>query len=392
MNGPGDNARAEAPLRIAGVDPERGFAGGETQVLGLTLALLRAGHQAELICDPDGELWRRARAAGVRCHPLRIRNSVDLAAGVRIRRLLRINRFDVTHFHTARAHALAPWARGRARTLVVTRRMDYPPNRIFARWLFDRAVDGVAAISPAVAAALARAGVARERVTLIPSGVDCAHFRPPTDDERRAARTRFGLADDEFAIGAIGALAERKGQRFLIEAIARIREGAADGAPDAGGRARATRCLIAGAGAIGAALAAEIERRGVGGAVRMVGPITDARDLLRALDLFVMPSIHEGLGVAALEAMACGVPVIASRTGGLIDLIGEGGAGILTPPGDSAALAEAIASLARSPARRAEIGAAGRARVATNFTMAAMAARTVALYREAIRRRGARGN
>src|SRR5579863_8885273 len=122
---------AKVPLRIAAVDPERAFSGGETQVMGLTLALLRAGHQAELICDPEGALWQRARAAGVVCHALSIRNSVDVAAGLRLRALLSRQGYDVVHFHTARAHALAPYVRGQARALVVTRRMDYTPNRLF---------------------------------------------------------------------------------------------------------------------------------------------------------------------------------------------------------------------------------------------------------------------
>lgn len=374
------SAGAAPTLRIAGVDPERDFAGGESQVMGLTLALLRAGHQAELICDPAGELWRRAITAGVRCHPLRVRNSIDAAAGWRLRRRLRTNRYDVLHFHTARAHALAPFARGRARALVVTRRMDYPPNRIFARWLFNRAVDGVAAISPAVADALAGAGVARERIAIIPSGVDCARFRPPTGEERRAARLRCGIDDGDLAIGAIGSLTPRKGHRDLIDAVARL--------PGHG----SIRCRIAGEGALREALAAQIERLGVGHQVRLSGPLKDARELLWAIDIFAMPSLKEGLGVAALEALACGLPVIASRTGGLIDLIGDSRAGILIPPGNPDALAEALAALAEAPARRKEIGAAGRARVEANFTMEAMAELTLAFYRESIRRRDARGD
>ncbi|MGH7836732.1 MAG: glycosyltransferase family 4 protein, partial [Candidatus Binataceae bacterium] len=89
-----------APLRVAGVDPERGFSGGETQVLGLTLELRRRGHRAEILCDPDGELWRRACAEGLVCHPLRVRNSVDVAAGMRLRTLLAREAYDVVHFHT----------------------------------------------------------------------------------------------------------------------------------------------------------------------------------------------------------------------------------------------------------------------------------------------------
>ena len=214
---------AAVPLAIAGVDPERNFAGGETQVLGLTLELRAMGHRAELLCDPAGELWRRAHAAGLVCHPMPIRNALDPAAAAALRRRLREGRYDVVHFHTSRAHAMAPWVRGLARAAVVTRRMDYVPNRLFARWLYGRrAVDGVAAISTGVADALMRAGVARERITVIPSGVDCAHFRPPTADERAAARAALGLGNTDRAVGAVGVLEPRKGHRFMVEAMAML--------------------------------------------------------------------------------------------------------------------------------------------------------------------------
>ncbi len=133
-----------------------------------------------MICDPAGRLWERAVAAGIRCHPLRIRNAIDLAAGIRLRAILKRERYDVVHFHTSRAHSMAPFARGFARALVVTRRMDYRPNRVFAPYLYNRAVDGVVAISGGVADSLAAAGVDRERITVVQSGVDCDRFRPPT--------------------------------------------------------------------------------------------------------------------------------------------------------------------------------------------------------------------
>src|SRR5260221_6245123 len=104
---------------------------------------------------------------------------------------------------------------------------------MFAPWLYGRAVNGVAAISTGVAEALARAGVARERITVIPSGVDCAHFRPPSADERAQVRAALGLGATDLAIGAVGALEPRKGHRYLVEAMARLgREaGAGRGAP-----------------------------------------------------------------------------------------------------------------------------------------------------------------
>src|SRR6202789_2124404 len=89
-----DTADAQ-PLSVVGVGPDLGFAGGETQVLALTLALAGGGNRAELICDPAGQLWERATAAGIKCHPLHIRNAIDLPAGIKMRVILTRERFDV---------------------------------------------------------------------------------------------------------------------------------------------------------------------------------------------------------------------------------------------------------------------------------------------------------
>src|SRR5208337_163579 len=240
VNPDSDTVEARA-LSVVGVDPELGFAGGETQVLGLTTALGRGGHRAELICDPAGRLWERAAAAGIRCHPIRIRNAIDLAAGVRLRAILKRERYDVVHFHTSRAHSIAPFARGFGSTLVVTRRMDYRPNRVFAPYLYNRAVDGVIAISGGVADSLAAAGVDRQRTTVVPSGVDCERFRPPTPEDRAAARGALGISKGVFVISAVGALEPRKGHRYLIEAIGLLAATVAS---------LKVKCLIAGHGSI----------------------------------------------------------------------------------------------------------------------------------------------
>jgi glycosyltransferase involved in cell wall biosynthesis len=401
---------AAPPLSVAGVDPERNFAGGETQALGLTLELRAMGHRAELLCDPAGELWRRAQAAGVVCRPLPIRNALDLVAAAALRRRLRDGRYDVVHFHTSRAHAMAPWVRGLTRAAVVTRRMDYVPNRLFAPWLYGRrSVDGVAAISAAVADALARATVARERITVIPSGVDCVHFRPPTADERAQARAALGLGDADLAVGAVGVLEPRKGHRYLVEAMALLERD--DAAAEGGGLPRdnfvrqapapprRVVAIIAGDGSLRDPLAAEIRRLGLGDkdgvdradralravrAVWLVGRVEDARSIFWALDIFAMPSLSEGLGVALLEAMACGLPVVGSRIGGIVDAVDDGRTGMLVAPGDARALAGALAHFGAEAPARIAMGAAARAMAVERFSMATMARRTVELYRSCL--------
>jgi glycosyltransferase involved in cell wall biosynthesis len=355
------------PLRVAGVDPEREFAGGQSQVLGLTRELLRMGHRAELLCDPAGKLFERAAPEGIRCHRLRLRNSVDLAGGMRLRSILAREGYDVVHFHTARAHAMAPFARGLARALIATRRMDYRPNRLFAPFLYSRAVDGVAAISAAVATALTSAGVPRERITVIPSGVDCDYFRPPSNEERIAARQALGLAAETIAVGTIGALEERKGHRHLLEAIA----------PAMG----AVLCFIAGEGSLRSELERRAEVLGISTLTRFLGRIETSRDLLWALDIFVFPSLWEGLGVAALEAAASGVATVASNAGGIAEVVRDGETGVLVAPADARALRDAIARLVSCASERKALGEAARKRAVAQFAMGAMAQRTMALYR-----------
>ncbi|MBV8357717.1 MAG: glycosyltransferase family 4 protein [Deltaproteobacteria bacterium] len=365
-------------MRIAGIDPERNFGGGEVQVMGLTLELLRAGHDAELLCHPDGELWRRANHAGIVCRPLKIRNSLDAAAGLRLRALLGRRHYDIAHFHTARAHSMAPYAFGRAGALVVTRRMDYVPNRLFAPWLYNHAVNGIGAISEGVARALMRARVSRERITIIPSGVDCTRFAPPGETARQQARAALGLLPHEIAVGTIGALVARKGHRILIDAMVLARQ--AGFKEFSNKEVHEIRCFIAGAGPLRHELAQQIAQRDLGSIVTMLGPLEDPATLLNALDIFVMPSLNEGMGVAALEAAAVGLPVIASAVGGLPEIVEDQRTGILVQPGDPAVLAEAIVRLGADRQWCTAIGKEARQRTVRNWSIELMAQRTLKLY------------
>ena len=371
-----NTAAEDGPLKVLGIDPELGFAGGESQVLGLTLELLHTGHQAQLLCDPQGMLWRRARSAGVVCHPLRIRNALDGVAAVRLRRFLSRNRFDVVHFHTSRAHSMAPFAAGCAGALVVTRRMDYVPNRWFAPYLYNRAVDAVAAISQEVARALIAAGVSAQHISIIPSGVDCNRFVPPSADQRTAARRSLGLGPNEIAIAAVGALERRKGHRFLLDALASLKH-----------RHPAIRGFIAGAGSQEAALREYSNRLGLGEKMRLLGSIEDPRTLFWAIDIFVQPSMMEGLGVALLEAMACGLPAVASRAGGMAEVIEDRHDGLLVAAADAPAIAHSIEELSESAALRISLGSRARTTAEQKFSMAATALKTLGLYQSIIRKK-----
>ena len=354
-------------MRVLHVDPERAWGGGEVQVLALVSVLAARGHASTVAAHPEGPLARAAAAAGARVVPLGIANHFDVRAALVLRRLA--PGFDVVHFHTARAHALAPLSRGRGARLVVTRRMDYvPAGGPYVRFLYNRAVDAVIAISEGVRTALIRVGVRAARIRVVPSGIDARALAAPPA-ARAAVRREWGLGDDEVAVVALGALEVRKGHAVLLAAAA----GLASAAPR-------LRYVFCGEGRQAKALAGAAAA--LDGAARLVGFRRDVAACLAAADIVALPSLQEGLGVAALEAMAAGRPVVASRVGGLAEAVVHEETGLLVPPGDPTALAAALARLARDPDLRARLGVAGHARVLARYTATRMAEGTLACYED----------
>ncbi|TMB25020.1 MAG: glycosyltransferase family 4 protein [Deltaproteobacteria bacterium] len=356
-------------MRVLHVDPEPEWGGGETQVLALLTELAARGLAVRLAAHPDGPLARAAAARGVPLVPLRVRNHLDLGAALALRRL--VPGHDVVHFHTARAHALAPLCRGRGARLVVTRRMDYvPTGGPYARFLYNRAVDAVIAISEGVRQALLRVGVRDDRIRVVPSGVDAdACVAPPRAGE--GLRAAWGFTPDDVVVLVLGALERRKGHAVLLEAAAQL-----------AASATRLRYVFCGDGGEAAALARAATPLGAS-LVRFAGFRDDVAACLAAADIVALPSLREGLGVAALEAMAAGRVVVASQVGGLAEVVAHGETGLLVSPGDARDLGAALAHLAADRELRRRLGAAGRARVRARYTTARMAEGTLACYGEA---------
>jgi glycosyltransferase involved in cell wall biosynthesis len=365
-------------LAILHVDPETGFSGGETQVVALVRHLAERGHASWVATPPGGGLAARLGGRGeAAVIALTCAFSHDPRAGLALRRWLAHVHFDLVHFHTARALTLAPYL-PRAIARVVTRRMDYPPrgSRPYVRWLYGR-VDGVIAISRAARDALVARGVAAESVTVVPSGVAVEAF---AGLDRDRARRELGIAPGERVAAIVGSLHRRKGHGVLLGALRRLAD---DG--------RAPVLLAAGDGPERARLEGAARELGVAERVRWLGRLEDVRPVLAAADVVVAPSLAEGLGVAAIEALAAGRPVVASAVGGLGELVRDGRDGLLVPVGDEPALAAALDRVLADASLRARLGgeAAGRAR---DFSTEAMARGTEAVYERAVaaraRRRG----
>jgi len=357
----GENSRR--PLKILHVDPEKQWGGGESQVLGLIRYLSRQCHQNHLLAHPNGPLAGLAQQEGISTFPLRMLNEIDLRAIFSIRRLIRRERYDIIHFHTKRAHALSLWVGPSAffSKRVVTRRMDYPIRKNwYNTLLYNQQVDGVVAISHKIAEILVGAGVEKTRVRVIHSGIDPIPFQSLPEREEN---------DTSLIIGSAAVLEERKGLKFLLQAVANLRR-----------RGCTIKLYLAGDGSQKRNLQILSQELGLQDSAVFLGFVSDIPQFLSQIDIFVLPSLNEGLGVAVLEAMASGRPVIATRVGGLPELVEDRVTGYLVPPGNPAALADAIVQLASQRILLREMGSKGKMRLERHFTLEKMAQRNEEFY------------
>jgi glycosyltransferase involved in cell wall biosynthesis len=251
-----------------------------------------------------------------------------------------------------------------------------------ARNLLLRDADAFVAMSRRIRDEFRAAGVAEEKVALIPHGVDTTRFRPPTGDERLRARARFGIAPDARVIVFTGRLLRGKGLAELLEAFAWI----APVVP-------AAHLLIVGSGA-GQALSVEDDLRATAsqpalqGRVTFTGRLDDVAEALQAADVFAFPSVYEALGISLVEAAATGLPAVGARTGGIVDVIEDGVSGWLVPPGDVTALATRLRDLTLDDAERVRLGRRARAIACARFAEGQALVRYRALFAE-VHRRGA---
>jgi glycosyltransferase involved in cell wall biosynthesis len=233
------------------------------------------------------------------------------------------------------------------------------------------------AVSAPIRAELETAGIPAARIRSIPNGVDVRRFAPAEPAERRRLRRALGLPPVPVVIYA-GRLSPEKGVDVVVDAWAEARRRGVV----------ATLCLV-GDGPERGALERRARDHGVLGAVRFAGPAADVAPWLHAADALVLPSRTEGLSVALLEAMACGLPVVATDVGGTREA--AGGAAVLVPPGDPRALAEAVAAVLADPAQAQVLGEAARRRVLSRFGIGLVARRHLDLYREVAAARRATG-
>jgi glycosyltransferase involved in cell wall biosynthesis len=303
---------------------------------------------------------------------------LQLPAGLgRLYRLLRREKFAAVLAFTHHASLLGlplAWLAGVPVRLAGHRGsiQDIPRwmTRLHA-WMVNR---GIATLMVAVSErvrlkAIEEEGILPERVVVIQNGI----IPPPgagfSDAERRSARERLGVPTDFLLALTVGRLAEQKGHAYLLRAVPLVLQ-----------RFSNIIFLLAGDGPLRPDLEGEARQLGIGDAVRFLGTRSDVPYLLRLADLFILPSVSEGMPVALLEAMMVGLPVIASQVEGVDEIVQDGQNGLTVPLADPKALSQAILRLALDAEMRQRLGAQAKSSVESRFTLEAMCDRYLELF------------
>jgi glycosyltransferase involved in cell wall biosynthesis len=340
------------------VDTAATWRGGQNQVLLTARAMAARGAEVAIACRAGGELQARAVAAGARVRPLPFRGDLWPPAILGLAQALRRERPAALLLHDPHAVSaglVASRLAGRT-ALVAVRRVDFPLRGVFSRAKYA-SCDRVIVVSRAIGEVVRAGGVRPERVRLVYEGVPDRVAAPGG----REALASLGVPAGAPVVGNVAALTGHKDHATLVAAMALLRQ-----------RVPEARLVVAGEGELRGALEAQAGELGLADRVVFAGFRHDLDRLLPAFSVFCLSSRLEGLGTSLLDAMAFGLPVVATAAGGIPEAVEDGVTGRLVPPRDPGALAEALAEALGDEERRRAWGAAGRRRFCERFTVAHM--------------------
>jgi glycosyltransferase involved in cell wall biosynthesis len=364
-----------APPRILHLFVTLPVGGAENLLLSL-LSKLDAQRFSSLVCciGERGELGERLLAMGFHLIELHLLNKggMDRRVVPALVDLIRREHIDLVHSQLYHANFYGRLAARKAGIpAVISIHNTYDKRKLhrqIANWYLGRHTDAIIVGSEDIKCDVMRYDhVPASRIEVIPNSVDIS--RSSSALSRSEARARLGLAERDLVLGTVGRLEEQKGHRHLIEALALMRQ-----------RGVSARLLLVGEGRKRRALEALIADLGLAQQVMLLGTREDLGDLFRAMDMFVMPSLWEGLSLAMLSAMAAGLPVVATSVGGVSEVFCEDEYGFSVPAGDAAALADKIMVCLANLPETVATGAKGAQHVRDNYSDEAKVRRVREVY------------
>lgn len=363
---------------IVHIDCGRGWRGGQSQALYLTKGLKDRGYDVSLICQAGSPLWQKAKESGIEVYPLKMRFEFDPISVIKISKIIKRKRALILHFHDSHATTLGILASllHPVPIKISARKVDFSiKGNPFRKLKYDKLVSAVIAVSNGVKKVLVEDGIPESKIHTIYEGTDLKRFE--LEGTKEEWKEKLGFRKDKFLAGIVAHLADHKGHIYLIESAKILKE-----------RGVNLEILIIGDGELKDFLVSKTEELGVKEIVKFLGFRNDIPQILKAIDLFVLSSYLEGLCTSLLDAMASKLPIVATRTGGIPEAVEDGVNGILVPPRNPSALADAIYHFYTNRNLLREMGERGYERAKRLFSVDAMVENTLSLYSKLLKERG----
>ena len=360
---PAPRQQVGTKLTVLHVITPRHYSGAERAMTYLAEALTARGHRIVVACKYNELMLRELESRGVEGHVLPIRGKANLLAPFVIANFARSIGADIIHTHLSTASL---WGTLGARIAGIpcvshVQSLNHKHWYLFAdRWM---------TCSNGVKRHLIAQGLSSERIQVVYNGLDHSLFPWPSDG--RQVRSQLNLAPQQPVIGAVAHLSPHKGQVYLLQAMASLVQHRPD-----------LCCLLVGQGKDEQRLRDMIMGLGLADNVRLLGYQHDGAELMRAMDVVVLPSLREGLGIVLIEAGLLGKPTVATDIEGVNEVVVNGQTGLLGPPADVPALTMAIDSLLTDRDRAREMGSRARLRMEQMFSLEAMADGVETVYYE----------
>lgn len=366
-------------LRILHTNFLRGWGGQSNRILLLCRGLRECGHFVMISAPADSELIRRARIADIPVfeniefrrgfHPLSLHSDAR-----KLKHLFAKYQFQIIHTHGSQdswASALAFRKKGTGSPIIIRTRHNLFPikDHIFNRWLYGRFFDHIICISRQIKDdCSAKPYINEEKLSVIHSAIAPEKLRPVSEGEKSHIRQKLGI-QDELVVGTVARLRPEKGLDVLLRAMQSVVK-----------KINSVKLLIVGEGSMKETLIEETRRLSLAEKVIFAGFWADTTPLLDVMDIFVMPSLTEGLGTAVMEAAARGLPIVASRVGGILDIIEHNVSGLLVEPNDPNSLAQALLTLALNKELARRLGATAQKVATQSFSVERLVKDTESLY------------
>ncbi|MFB0565735.1 MAG: glycosyltransferase family 4 protein [Candidatus Aminicenantaceae bacterium] len=360
------------------IDAGKGWRGGQRQSFYLARELKRKGFPFFYVVQPKRPLYQKALEADLPVLPLKIRHEFDVIASLILARTMKKNHCVLVHFHDAHSVAVGSAAASIAKVpiKIISRRVDFSLRQnVFSRWKYRKNVDVIVAVSEGVKKVLISDGINSDSVEVIPDCTDFSRFEGTFSPDY--LRKEFSFDPDDYLVGIVAHLAGHKGHKYLISAAKFLKE-----------HTDKVKILIVGEGSLEQDLKRQARELMVEDIVHFLGFREDVPQILHSLDLFVLSSYLEGFGSSILDAMACRLPVVATRTGGIPEVVINEETGLLVPTRDPLSLAKAILRVYRDRELATRLAQRGYEFVRQKFSTRVIAENVINLYEKLAAEKG----